>query len=460
MRTLVGWVVLGLFACAPLDAEPVQARSEAIIGGMPTGQADPEVFALLSSGWPFCSATLIHPRVLITAAHCVANGVGSVTNDPRGYWDNSPSVQGWWAHPDYETTNLAEYDLAFVLLRSPVTDATPKAIQRTELPPIAGGRAVGYGQRGTDQNAPSGERYTINLPLTAVTAGQVRYGSPGAAICFGDSGGPFFASVGGVETLVAVHSYTNDPTCSGGAGARVDAKRDVIETWFAQNVCPVDGVCDRACLAVDFDCTCATDGQCTAACTRPELDRDCPANCATDGICAARPCPIPDADCRLAGASCERANQCVGQRCTNDPQHPELYCSMACTTLSDCAGLENSECVSGTCRLRQETILAEGAPCRSGDRCVTGTRCHYADASQGYCAKPCTQQSECATSQQCSYGFSSWQACVPKMPAPPVTPEPPPANEPPPPPSGCSTAGSLGLAALAALLARRRVRHS
>lgn len=450
-------VTLSLFAaCAPPEASPVEARADAIIGGTPTGTADPEVFALITgAGFPFCSATLIHPRVLITAAHCVAGGVGGVTNDNQGYPNQSPPVRSTWAHPDYESTKLAEFDVALVLLDRPVTTATPKPMQRTPLNAPGSGRAVGYGQQSVGPSPASGERFTLAMPITAVTTGQVRYGAPGAAICFGDSGGPFFANIDGVETLIAVHSYTNDPTCTGGAGVRVDAQRALLDTWFAANLCPRDGRCDADCPVVDFDCTCAPDGQCTAACTRPEFDADCPANCGADGICAARPCPIPDVDCRAAGASCERANQCTGQRCTNDPQHAALYCSMACTSLADCAGLDQSECVDGTCRLRQVAILPEGAPCQPTDRCVEGTRCHALDGSRSLCARPCARQSDCAEGQQCRYGLSSWQACVVTAPPKPVTLEPVGAVDLPAAPTGCSTSGAWLCVGLAVLLARR-----
>lgn len=454
MRKVVSLLML-FTACAPLDSEPLASRSDAIIGGTPTGQADPEVFALRKNGWPFCSATLIHPRVLITAAHCVENGVDNVTNHPQGYWAQFPSVAATWAHPDYEMTKLAEFDLAFVLLSGPVTTVTPKAIQRGPLTPPASGRAVGYGQRSVGANPPSGERYTINLPITAVTSGQVRYGSPGAAICFGDSGGPFFATVSGVETLIAVHSYTNDPTCSGGAGARVESQQPLLDAWFATNVCPRDGTCDPACPVVDFDCTCAADGQCTAACTRPEFDADCPANCGGDGICAASACPIPDVDCRPAGALCDRANQCQGQRCTSDPQHPAAYCSMACTTLADCAALDEAECSQGTCRLRQVPILALGEACQPSDRCVDGTRCHALEPLRSFCAKPCAQQSDCPDTTQCRLGLSSWKACVAKLPPPPVTLEAMSSAPLPAAPGGCSTSGSVLSLGLAALLTRR-----
>ncbi len=314
---------------------------------------------------------------------------------------------------------------------------------------------MGYGQQSVGANAAFGVRFTINLPVTAVTPGQVRYGSPGAAICFGDSGGPFFANVDGVETLIAVHSYTNDQTCSGGAGARVDAQQAILDTWFATNVCPRDGRCDADCPVVDFDCTCAADGQCTAACTRPEFDVDCPANCGADGICATGACPIPDADCLPAGALCARANQCVGQRCVSDPQHPQTYCSMACTTLADCVALDQAVCTQGTCRLRQVPILAEGEACLPGDRCVDGTSCHTLEPMRRFCSRPCALQSDCPEGRECRFGLSSWKACVAKLPPPAVTVEALSTVELPGAPRGCSTSGSLLCLSLAVLLARR-----
>src|SRR5687768_367318 len=72
-----------VFACGGHVGEPAPAvgdgeGSDEIIGGAPTA-ARPEIGRLALSG--SCTATLISPRVAITAAHCV--GYASTETDAR-----------------------------------------------------------------------------------------------------------------------------------------------------------------------------------------------------------------------------------------------------------------------------------------------------------------------------------------------------------------------------------------
>src|SRR5829696_1253849 len=129
----------------------------AITGGEPDGNLHPNVGLILfytEEGRFRCSATLISPTVLITAAHCTADTIGStlvtfdsviaeqppsgfpVAADPEsGYTDAEITAAGYLsgtalAHPDYSNfTDLANWnDVGVIVLDEPVTGITPATL--------------------------------------------------------------------------------------------------------------------------------------------------------------------------------------------------------------------------------------------------------------------------------------------------------------------------------------------
>src|SRR3954463_9727974 len=136
------------------------APAAAITGGEPDGSRHPNVGLILfyqPDGRFRCSATLISPTVLITAAHCTSGTLGStlvtfdsviaeqppspfpVAADPSvGYTDAEIEAAGYlsgtaYTHPDYSNfTDLDNWnDVGVIVLDEPVTGITPAAIAPT-----------------------------------------------------------------------------------------------------------------------------------------------------------------------------------------------------------------------------------------------------------------------------------------------------------------------------------------
>ncbi len=202
-----------------------------IIGG--SADANDPAVVLLASYSPdqatlyFCTATVIAPDVLLTAAHCVdeANhpsftfGVftGPDANDYTDVAVLAPellAVSEVRPHPSYDTAAPFTADIALVRMAEPLA-IEPVAIAWEPLPAdIAGreARIVGYGQ--VEYEQANAAKYSATTVVAAVDPGDtITVGDEVHRSCIGDSGGPAFVMIDGVETLVGVNSYTDVAGC-------------------------------------------------------------------------------------------------------------------------------------------------------------------------------------------------------------------------------------------------------
>src|SRR5829696_8837052 len=135
----------------------VAPSASAITGGEPDGNRHPNVGLILyytEDGRFRCSATLISPTVLLTAAHCTEGTLGStlvtfdsviaeappspfpVAADPSvGYTPEEITAAGYlsgttYTHPQYSGfTDLANWnDVGVIVLDEPVTGITPATL--------------------------------------------------------------------------------------------------------------------------------------------------------------------------------------------------------------------------------------------------------------------------------------------------------------------------------------------
>jgi uncharacterized membrane protein YgcG len=183
-----------------------------------------------------CTATVVSPHVVATAAHCVSPEIlgaafgtdkyhfvvflGSDNNDPAQYNDpaNFVPVESTFFDPGFHATDSPPvHDVGAAVTKTALT-ISPIPINRTALSPEWIGkeaRIVGYGRLSADSGNSSGTRRQAFISILAINPGTLTFGKGGPETCEGDSGGPLLISRNGVESLAGVHSYGNSKTCSG-----------------------------------------------------------------------------------------------------------------------------------------------------------------------------------------------------------------------------------------------------
>lgn len=198
------------------------ARRHAIVNGQPYS-GHPSVGELQIGMSGLCTATLVGKRTVLTAAHCIESGASHTFLVGGGSY-KAASVH---RHPSYNSGSL-QADIALVLLsQEPPVAPTPIAT----VAPAPGLKVtlVGYGVT-SENGSDSGTKRIATTTISQVTSTQLIWTANPGGTCYGDSGGPAFATLNGQEVQVGVTS-SGDPPCG---TTDYDTRVDAYASWISQ----------------------------------------------------------------------------------------------------------------------------------------------------------------------------------------------------------------------------------
>lgn len=298
---------------------------EEIIGGT-TDTGDPGVVLLYMTvpgqqGGSLCTAEVISPHVVLTAAHCTGGENPAVTNATwRVYLGPDFSkaaaadllpVKEAHFNPQFNVNNLAGgYDVGVAILQNALpTTIKPLPYNHASIDTGFDGktvRFVGYGLDNATAQTGAGIKRETTTTLTDHSALLLHFSDGTHETCNGDSGGPAFMTVGGQEVIVGLTSY-GDVACNmGGYDTRVDA----VASW-------VDGFVKQA--DPGFAISGTTGGSTPPSSTPPSPSGGTQA----PPTSSATPMPPSSTGAGGVGASCVSDNDCQSHLCglTNKGTH-------------------------------------------------------------------------------------------------------------------------------------------
>jgi hypothetical protein len=264
----------------PSALEPELPPADPIVGGERTGELEyGSIVAILTSQSALCTGTVVAPRLILTAGHCLAD-LPPVSNLTVFYGDDveptmSGAATGYGTHPELcrDCKNDA-YDYGYVTLGvdfvPPDGFILPITDQEEWDATIRKGGAVTLVGFGEDPDAVDpldslGTKRKVDTTITRFSTLGLEFfaGGDGHDTCRGDSGGPALVRLeDGTLRLAGITSRGSDPCGKGGFYGAPFAALTWIRDETGVDLLPADCE-DGDCL--DMTPPAEDDGRCAVA---------------------------------------------------------------------------------------------------------------------------------------------------------------------------------------------------
>ena len=387
----------------------VAAATEPIIDGTRERGEDPVVLLAHDSGG-MCTGTVIAPRVVITAKHCVIDMYG--TGDDL-------AVHGFrvMVGPDMFSLNdeygvsevrrtpgsdLYNSDFALLILSRDFEHGV-KGWEFVEHPSFERNvtiTAIGYGQTEFNNPMSAGTKYRRDGrvadigPNAAWGIGPNEFISEGENTCQGDSGGPLLLD----DVVVGIVSRGQEGCTGFGFVTRVVGFAAMIRQALEDTGACVPTSFEE-CNGVDDDCDGVVDNG---------LGEDC--GCADGAVPTEELCDLIDNDCNgevddLEACACSDGGEPSEEVCDEVDNDCDGEFNEGCAQLGELCEA-GDECSSGMCRELDGAQVCT-ASCVTGlEPCPEGGWCDGAPCNQGLChpdrggradGERCSDNGECAS---------------------------------------------------------------